>query len=153
VDYEAELAVVIRERLKDAGESRARAGILGFACANDVTARDLQRHDGQWTRAKSFDTFCPVGPWLDTSVDPDNLSIKLTLNGEVRQDSSTRELIFPVARLVSFISTAMSLEPGDVVLTGTPSGVGAMQVGDVVSVEIEGIGTLTNQVIAGNPAL
>ncbi len=146
VDYEAELAVVIGKRLKNTGESGARAGILGYTCANDVTARDLQRRDGQWTRAKSFDTFCPVGPCLETGLDPANLSIKLTLNGETRQDSSTKEMIFPVERLISFISEVMTLNPGDVILTGTPAGIGAMQVGDVVSVEIGGIGVLTNQV-------
>jgi 2-keto-4-pentenoate hydratase/2-oxohepta-3-ene-1,7-dioic acid hydratase in catechol pathway len=146
VDYEAELAVVIRKRLKDAGASEARAGILGYTCANDVTARDLQGRDVQWTRAKSFDTFCPVGPWLSTDLDPDNLSIKLTLNRETRQDSSTKEMIFPVDRLVGFVSTVMTLYPGDLIMTGTPAGIGAMQVGDIVSVEIGEIGVLTNQV-------
>lgn len=146
VDYEAELAVVIRERLKDAGEAESRDGILGYTCANDVTARDLQQKDIQWTRAKSFDTFCPMGPFLVTDLDPDNLSIKLTLNGETRQDSSTGEMIFPVARLVSFISGVMTLNPGDAILTGTPAGIGAMKVGDVASIEIEGIGVLTNHV-------
>ncbi len=146
VDYEAELAVVIRERLKNAGESGVRAGIMGFTCANDVTARDLQLRDIQWTRAKSFDTFCPVGPYLETGLDPANLSIKLTLNGETRQDSSTKEMIFPVDRLISFISAVMTLNPGDLILTGTPSGIGSMQVGDVVSVEVGGIGVLSNQI-------
>ena len=102
--------------------------------------------DIQWTRAKSFDTFCPVGPCLETGLDPANLSIKLILNGETRQDSSTKEMIFPVERLISFISTVMTLNPGDLILTGTPAGIGAMQVGDVVSVEIGGIGVLTNQI-------
>jgi 2-keto-4-pentenoate hydratase/2-oxohepta-3-ene-1,7-dioic acid hydratase in catechol pathway len=146
VDYEAELAVVIRSQLKDAGASEAGAAVLGYTCANDVTARDLQGRDVQWTRAKSFDTFCPVGPWLITDLDPDNLSIKLILNGETRQDSSTREMIFPVPQLISFISTVMTLYPGDLILTGTPAGIGAMQVDDVVSVEIGSIGILTNQV-------
>ena len=146
VDYEAELAVVIRKRLENAGDSEVSDGILGYTCANDVTARDLQGRDVQWTRAKSFDTFCPVGPWLSTGLEPGNLSIKLTLNGETRQDSSTGEMIFPVERLVSFISTVMTLYPGDLILTGTPAGIGAMQVGDIVSVEIGEIGVLTNQV-------
>jgi 2-keto-4-pentenoate hydratase/2-oxohepta-3-ene-1,7-dioic acid hydratase in catechol pathway len=145
VDYEAELAVVIRSQMKDAGEDEARAGILGYTCGNDVTARDLQKKDVQWTRAKSFDTFCPLGPWLATGLDPGRLCIKLILNGETRQDSSTSEMIFPVARLVSFVTSVMTLFPGDVIMTGTPAGVGAMQPGDTVTVEIEKIGILTNE--------
>ncbi len=146
VDYEAELAIVIRNKMKDVSEAEARSGILGFTCGNDVTARDLQKKDIQWTRAKSFDTFCPVGPWLATDLDPDRLGIKLILNGETRQDSSTSEMIFPVARLVCFIASIMTLNPGDLIMTGTPAGVGSMKPGDKVSVALDGIGVFTNQV-------
>jgi 2-keto-4-pentenoate hydratase/2-oxohepta-3-ene-1,7-dioic acid hydratase in catechol pathway len=152
VDYEAELAVVIKEKISRATEEEARTKILGYTCGNDVTARDLQRKDGQWTRAKSFDTFCPLGPFLAVDLDIDNLKIELKVNGEIRQQSSTKEMIFPVPRLVSFISSVMTLYPGDVVMTGTPPGVGSLQVGDVVSVEIEGIGVLTNEVAAFEPS-
>ncbi len=152
VDYEAELAVVIKERTRRCGEEEARAKILGYTCANDVTARDLQRKDGQWTRAKSFDTFCPIGPFLAVGIDPSDLEIKLLLNGKIRQHSSTREMIFSVFQLVSFVSGIMTLHPGDVILTGTPPGVGSLAVGDVVSVEIAGIGTLTNRVVAEGAA-
>lgn len=149
VEYEAELAVVIKKTIRNVPAEHVGPYILGFTCANDVTARDLQREDGQWTRAKSFDTFCPLGPFLAVDLKPDCLTIKLTVNGEIRQNSSTGEMIFPVAKLVSFISSVMTLYPGDVVMTGTPPGVGPLRVGDVVSVEIEGIGILTNEVVAG----
>jgi len=133
--YEAELAIVILEN-----------GKLGYTCANDVTARDLQRKDGQWTRAKSFNTFCPVGPKVVTDIDPNNLDIKLLLNGEIKQHSNTRQMIFNPAFLVKFILEIMPLFPGDIILTGTPPGIGPMQRGDTVEVVIEGIGTLKNTV-------
>ena len=146
VDYEAELAVVIRAVTKDIEPFDARKHILGFTCANDVTARDLQKKDGQWTRAKSFDTFSPLGPWIETELEPGDLNIELFLNGEIRQSSTTARMIFPVEILVSFVSKVMTLLPGDVILTGTPPGVGPMQVGDRVEVRIEGIGSLKNSV-------
>jgi 2-keto-4-pentenoate hydratase/2-oxohepta-3-ene-1,7-dioic acid hydratase in catechol pathway len=148
VDYEAELGVVIRDRVKDIGPDEAKAHILGYTCANDVTARDLQKKDGQWTRAKSFDTFCPVGPWIETGLDPGDLLIESFLNGERRQSSRTAQLIFPVQYLVSFISQIMTLFPGDLIITGTPAGIGPMRPGDEVEVRIEGIGSLRNTVIA-----
>jgi 2-keto-4-pentenoate hydratase/2-oxohepta-3-ene-1,7-dioic acid hydratase in catechol pathway len=144
--YEAELAVIIKDRCKNVSEQEAPKHIRGFTCANDVTARDLQNLDGQWTRAKSFDTFCPVEPEVVSGVDPNNLPIKLYLNGELKQSSNTSNMIFNVYYLVSFISRVMTLEAGDIILTGTPPGVGPMQVGDIVMVEIEGIGKLTNKV-------
>nr|WP_027717764.1 fumarylacetoacetate hydrolase family protein [Desulfovirgula thermocuniculi] len=147
VDYEAELAVVIKKAARRVSVERAREYILGYTCANDVTARDLQQKDGQWTRAKSFDTFLPLGPYIATDVDPSNLSVSLYLNGTRRQHSNTNQLIFSVYELVSFISHIMTLEPGDVILTGTPAGVGPVKPGDTVEVVIEGIGRLTNRVI------
>lgn len=148
VDYEGELAVIIKEKARYVAEAEAESRILGYTCGNDVTARDFQRKDGQWTRAKSFDTFCPLGPFLAVGLNPSSLDIKVTVNGKIRQNSSTREMIFSVAQLVSYISTIMTLYPGDVIMTGTPFGVGPLQVGDLVSVEIEGIGVLTNEVVA-----
>lgn len=148
VDYEAELAVVIKEKIKKGSENKVNSKILGYTCGNDVTARDLQRKDGQWTRAKSFDTFCPLGPFLAVDLDPSNLGIKLTVNREIRQSSSTKEMIFSVSQLVSFISVVMTLNPGDVIMTGTPFGVGSLRIGDVVSVEIEEIGILANEVVS-----
>lgn len=146
VDYEGELAVVIKDTAKNVAEKDALNYVLGYTIANDVTARDLQAKDGQWTRAKSFDTFLPLGPWIETDLDPSNLDITTYVNGEVRQKSNTKHLIFNVPKLVSFISHVMTLNPGDVILTGTPAGVGPLKSGDVVSVEIEGIGKLTNRV-------
>jgi 2-keto-4-pentenoate hydratase/2-oxohepta-3-ene-1,7-dioic acid hydratase in catechol pathway len=145
VDYEGELAVLIRDRCKDVPAREAEKHILGYTCFNDVTARDLQRRDGQWTRSKSFDTFAPFGPWI-SSVDPADLDIQTRVNGEVKQSSNTSDLIFDVPRLVEFISHIMTLEPGDVIATGTPPGVGPLGKGDVVEVEIEGIGVLENSV-------
>jgi len=145
VDYEAELAVVIKKTAHNVREAEAAGYILGYTCANDVTARDLQGKDKQWTRAKSFDTFCPLGPHIETDLDPGNQEIFLYLNGELKQHSSTNRLIFPVAALVAFISRVMTLLPGDVILTGTPSGVGKMKPGDIVEVVIPGIGRLKNQ--------
>lgn len=148
VDYEAELAIVIRRLAKTVPEGRASDYILGYTCLNDVTARDLQSKDGQWTRAKGFDTFGPIGPWIVTDIDPHHLDISTHLNGERRQHSSTENLIFGPHQLVSFISRVMTLLPGDVIATGTPSGIGPMAIGDRVDVVIEGIGTLSNHVIA-----
>lgn len=146
VDYEAELAVVIGNTIKDANEQEALEAIFGFTCANDVTARDLQKKDGQWTRAKSFDTFCPIGPWVVTDIDPNHLDIQSILNGEIKQSSNTRNFITSVPKLVSFMSQVMTLNPGDVVLTGTPEGVGAIQPGDEIIIRIEKIGELRNTV-------
>jgi len=148
VDYEAELALVIKKKARFVRENKAASYILGFTCLNDVTERDLQKKDIQWTRAKSFDTFCPLGPWLETTLDPSALRIRSYLNGEIRQDSSTKNLIFSVPYLVSFISSIMTLEPGDVISTGTPPGVGSLLPGDNIRIEIEGIGTLENRVAA-----
>jgi 2-keto-4-pentenoate hydratase/2-oxohepta-3-ene-1,7-dioic acid hydratase in catechol pathway len=142
VDYEAELAVVIGTEARDVPEADALAYVLGYTCGLDMTARDLQRADGQWTRAKNFDTFCPLGPWVETELDPGDLGITLNLNGELRQSSRTSRLIFSVPYLVSFISGIMTLNPGDVIMTGTPSGVGEVKPGDRVDMEIEGIGNL-----------
>lgn len=144
VDYEAELAVIIGGTIKDVTEVEAAKAIFGYTCANDVTARDLQKKDGQWTRGKSFDTFCPIGPWVVTDIDPSQLEIQLLLNGEVKQSSNTKYFITSVPKLVSFISQVMTLYPGDVVLTGTPEGVGPMQSGDEVIVKIQAIGELHN---------
>ena len=145
--YEAELAVIIKDRIKNIQPEQSMEHVLGFTCANDVTARDLQKLDGQWTRAKSFDTFCPVGPEIVSGIDPSHLDIKLYLNGEIKQSSNTSNMIFKVDYLISFISQVMTLEPEDIILTGTPVGVGPMKVGDEVVVEIEGIGKLANKVI------
>lgn len=144
VDYEGELAIVIGRQAKTVSEKSAKDYVLGYTCGNDVTARDLQRKDGQWTRAKGFDTFCPLGPAIVTDVDPLGLRIITRLNGETKQDDDTAEMIFGVSELVSYVSRIMTLEPFDVILTGTPCGVGPMKPGDVVEVEIEDIGTLTN---------
>lgn len=145
--YEAELAVVIGKKARNVKKEDAAKYIKGYTCGNDVTARDQQRSDGQWTRSKSYDTFCPLGPKVVTGIDPDDLMIKLYLNGEVRQSSSTSNMVFGVSELVSFISGIMTLLPGDVILTGTPVGVGEMKRGDTVEVEIEGIGRLRNKVV------
>ncbi|HEY9522518.1 MAG TPA: fumarylacetoacetate hydrolase family protein [Thermopolyspora sp.] len=148
VDYEGELAVVISRLCRDVPVERAADVIFGYTCANDVTARDLQRRDGQWTRAKGFDTFCPLGPWIQTELDPTDLAITTTVNGELRQSARTSQFIFDIPTLIAHISAVMTLVPGDVILTGTPEGVGPLHVGDEVSVGIEGIGTLTNRVVS-----
>jgi 2-keto-4-pentenoate hydratase/2-oxohepta-3-ene-1,7-dioic acid hydratase in catechol pathway len=148
VHYEAELAVVIGAVAKDVSVERAGEVIFGYTCANDVTARDLQTKDKQWTRAKSFDTFCPLGPWIETELDPATLTISCEVNDEVKQSSNTKEMIRGVHEMVSWISKVMTLIPGDVILTGTPAGVGPIVAGDSVSVTIQGIGTLTNPVVA-----
>jgi len=149
VDYEGELAVVIKERCRNVSAKEAGEYILGYANFNDVTARDLQRKDGQWTRAKSFDTFAPMGPYI-VDLDPSSLKIETRVNGFVRQKSSTSDLIFSVPKLIEFVSGIMTLLPGDVIATGTPPGVGSLSAGDVVEVEIEGLGILRNGVVKGS---
>ena len=146
VDYEGELGVIISATAHNVSKEKAKNFILGYTCVNDVTARDLQAKDKQWTRAKSFDTFAPVGPWVETELDPTNLALETRLNGEVKQKTNTSELIFDVFKLVSFISEVMTLLPGDVIATGTTAGIGPMQPGDIVEVEIENIGILRNYV-------
>lgn len=146
LNYEGELVVVIKEKAKNVSKDEAHHFIEGYTCGNDVTARDLQRIDGQWTRSKSFDTFCPLGPRVVSDINPKHLSIITRVNGVERQNSNTKYMIFDVFELVSFISEIMTLLPGDVVLTGTPSGVGAIEIGDSVEIEIEGIGVLKNTV-------
>jgi len=146
LDYEAELGVVIGKPCRKVSRQDAKDYIMGYTCVNDVTARDLQPLDGQWTHAKSFDTFCPLGPWIETDVDPTNLRVEAWLNGELRQQSSTANLIFDVYTLVEFISGIMTLNVGDVIATGTPAGVGPMQVGDEIEIAIEGIGRLKNRI-------
>jgi 2-keto-4-pentenoate hydratase/2-oxohepta-3-ene-1,7-dioic acid hydratase in catechol pathway len=148
VDYEGELGVVIGQRARGISRERALDVVMGFTCINDVTVRDLQKKDGQWTRAKGFDTFCPLGPRIVAGLDPAKLRITTRVNGELKQDSSTSDLIFDVPHLIAFVTAHMTLEPGDVISTGTPSGVGNLAVGDTVVVEIEGIGALANTVIA-----
>ncbi|WP_395658397.1 fumarylacetoacetate hydrolase family protein [Nocardioides sp.] len=148
--FEGELAVVIGRICRDVPREQATDVIHGYTVANDVTARDLQKSDGQWTRAKGFDSFCPLGPWIETDVDPHDFevgrSVQTYLNGDIKQDGSTRDLIFDIPTLIAHITSVMTLLPGDVILTGTPEGVGPMQVGDEVEVSIAGIGTLTNKV-------
>ncbi|MFQ5887972.1 MAG: fumarylacetoacetate hydrolase family protein [Candidatus Hydrothermarchaeales archaeon] len=151
VDYEAELAVVISKRCRGVKAEDVDDFIAGYTAFNDVTARDLQRKDGQWTRAKSFDTFAPLGPWIvtkDEIKDPHNLDIELRLNGKVKQESNTKNLIFKIPKLVEFISEIMTLDEGDVIATGTPPGVGQVKPGDSIEVKIEKIGTLKNHVIS-----
>jgi len=143
VDYEAELAVVIGRNASRVGEDEALEYVFGYTCGLDMTARDLQMSDGQWTRAKNFDTFCPLGPWVETELDPRGLDLSLELNGELKQQSNTSKLIAGVPRLVSFISGIMTLCPGDVIMTGTPSGVGPVERGDEIEMSISGIGTLS----------
>lgn len=147
VDYEGELALVIGKRLRRATKEEAQSGIFGVTIANDVSARDIQRADVQYTRAKSFDTFCPIGPYLVCGPDPGALTIEVRVNGELRQRGSTADMIFPAEELVRFISGVMTLLPGDVVLTGTPEGVGPLHAGDTVTVAIEGVGALENPVV------
>lgn len=146
VHFEGELAVVIGRICRDVPVERAADVIQGYTVANDVTARDLQRSDVQFTRAKGFDSFCPLGPWIETELDVSDLRVRTYLNGELQQDGSTADMIFDVPALVAHVSSVMTLLPGDVILTGTPEGVGPMQVGDEVEVSISGIGNLTNQV-------
>lgn len=151
LDYEGELALVIKKEARNIPQDKVGDYILGYTCLNDVTARDLQKKDGQWTRSKSFDTFCPFGPCLETDISPAGAHIRVYLNGKRVQDSDTSKFIFPVDYLLPFISRVMTLFPGDVISTGTPPGVGPMQVNDKIEVEIEGVGTLMNCVTAENP--
>ncbi len=149
VEHEAELAVVIGRRCRHVRpDESAWDVVLGYTCANDVTARDLQFSDGQWTRAKGFDTFCPLGPWLVTDVDPRALDVVARVNGQVRQHGNTRDMVFDIPHLIAAVTAVMTLEPGDVLLTGTPAGVGPLSPGDVVEVEVEGVGVLRNSVRA-----
>jgi 2-keto-4-pentenoate hydratase/2-oxohepta-3-ene-1,7-dioic acid hydratase in catechol pathway len=148
VHYEGELAVVIGRICRDVSAEDVSKVIFGYTVANDVTARDLQAKDGQWARAKGFDTFCPLGPWIETDLDPSKLQVSTALNGEPKQDGHTSDMVFAVPDIVAYVSSFMTLLPGDVILTGTPEGVGPMSVGDTVSVTVEGIGTLTNQVMS-----
>lgn len=147
LDYEGELGIVIRRRAKNVKEKDFSDYVLGYTCLNDVTARDIQQHDGQWTRGKSMDGFCPVGPWAVDGIDPGGLKLETRLNGKTVQQGNTAGFITPVGKLIEFITAAMTLEPGDVVATGTPAGIGPMVPGDAVEVEIEGIGILKNQII------
>ncbi|MBA2716638.1 MAG: fumarylacetoacetate hydrolase family protein [Propionibacteriales bacterium] len=147
VHFEGELAVVIGRICRDVPPERAGDVIYGFTVGNDVTARDLQQTDGQWTRAKGFDSFCPLGPWIETDLDPSDLALTTELNGERRQSASTSLMLHDVPTLIAHVTSFMTLLPGDVVLTGTPEGVGSMQPGDDVSVTVAGIGTLTNRVV------
>ncbi|MCB4792039.1 MAG: fumarylacetoacetate hydrolase family protein [Elusimicrobia bacterium] len=147
VDYEAELAIVIKKKAKNVPEKKVKDYILGYTCFNDVTARDLQKKDGQWTRAKSFDTFAPIGPWIVDDINPGKLKIETYLNGKRCQRSNTSDLIFKIEEIVHFVSTVMTLLPGDVIATGTPPGVGPMKRKDKVEVRIEKIGALKNRVV------
>ena len=148
VDYEAELGVVIGQRARRVSRAHALEVVMGFVIVNDVSVRDLQKRDVQYTRAKGFDTFCPIGPRIVAGLDPSNLAIKTRLNGATKQDSTTADLIFDVPTLISFVSMHMTLEPGDVISTGTPSGVGNIAPGDSIEMEIESVGVLRNTVIA-----
>lgn len=147
LDYEGELAVVIRRRAKDVKAENFASYILGYTCLNDVTARDVQQHDGQWTRGKSMDGFCPIGPWVTDEVDPGSLELETRLNGKAVQQGNTAQFLTKIPQLLEFITASMTLEPGDVVATGTPAGIGLMKPGDVVEVELEGIGILKNQIL------
>lgn len=147
VDYEGELAVIIGRKGRSIPENEARKHILGYSCFNDITARDLQTKDTLYARAKGFDTFAPVGPYVETDIEPDDLSIRVFVNGNLKQDGSTRKMIFDVYTLIHFISSIMTLMPGDIIATGTPPGVGQLQPDDIVEIEIEGIGRLANKVV------
>ncbi|MBN1964444.1 MAG: fumarylacetoacetate hydrolase family protein [Anaerolineae bacterium] len=147
IDHEAELAVIIGRQARRVSRDEALAYVLGYTCANDVSARVLQKKDGQWGRAKGFDTFCPLGPWINTELDPSDLQVRAYVNGDLRQDDRTSHMVFDVPALIAFISDVMTLEPGDLILTGTPAGVSELHDGDTVRIEIEGIGALSNPVI------
>jgi 2-keto-4-pentenoate hydratase/2-oxohepta-3-ene-1,7-dioic acid hydratase in catechol pathway len=147
IDYEGELAVVIGRLARNVRAEDASRYILGYTCANDVTLRDLQKRDEQWARAKGFDGSCPLGPWIETDVDPTDVGVQTSLNGEVRQNGRTSDMVFGVATLLEYTTAFMTLLPGDVLLTGTPEGVGKLEAGDVVEVEVEGVGTLRNPVM------
>lgn len=150
VEHEGELAVVIGRAGRWIPAEDALNHVLGYTAANDVTARDLQRRDGQWTRGKGFDTFLPLGPWIDTELNPSDVLVQTRVNGEMRQMASTREMMFTVEQLIAFISSVMTLEPGDLILTGTPAGIGPLTPGDVVEVTVEGVGSLSNPVASGS---
>ena len=149
VEHEAELAIVVGKRVKDLQPEQVKDAILGYTIANDITARDLQAQDYQWSRAKGFDSFCPLGPWIDTDFDPSDAIISCHVNNALRQMASTKDMVFKPEQLLVYISSIMTLEPGDVILTGTPGGVGPLQPGDLVNVHIDGLGTLVNPVVAG----
>lgn len=151
IEHEAELTVVIGQAGRWIPTEQAMQHVFGYTIANDVTARDLQRRDGQWSRAKGFDTFCPLGPWIETDFDPADSLITCNVNGEMRQMASTRDMVFSIRQLIAFISSVMTLEVGDILLTGTPAGVGTLSAGDQVEIIIEGIGTLSNTIQAEAP--
>ncbi len=148
VEHEAELVVVVSKRGRSITPEAAKEYIFGYTIGNDVTARDLQKTDGQWTRAKGFDTFCSFGPWIDTEFDASDAVVTCRVNGQMRQMASTRDMVFNVSTLIAYISSVMTLEAGDIIFTGTPAGVGVLKNGDVVDVEIEGLGKLSNRVKA-----
>lgn len=150
VDYEGEMAVVIGRIARNVRTEEAFRVILGYTCANDVTLRDLQKTDDQWARAKGFDGSCPLGPWIETDLDPNDVRVETRLNGELRQAGQTSDMVFGVATLIEYVTTFMTLLPGDVLLTGTPDGVGPLSAGDAVEVEVDGIGTLSNPVEVGS---
>jgi 2-keto-4-pentenoate hydratase/2-oxohepta-3-ene-1,7-dioic acid hydratase in catechol pathway len=152
VEHEAELVVVIGRRAKNVSVDAALEHVFGFTCACDVTARDLQKKDVQFTRSKSFDTFCPVGPWIETGLDPRSLAVRCRVSGVTRQDGNTSNMIFDVPTLVAYVSRMMTLEPGDVILTGTPEGVGPLADGDALEVEVSGVGTLAVAVLSAEPS-
>ena len=146
IDYEGEVGVVIGKKARNVTEKNALEYILGYTCVNDVTDRDAQQKDGQWTRAKGFDTFCPMGPWIETEGDPNKIEVRTLLNGQIRQNSHTGYLIFKIPYLIAFISEVMTLMPGDIIATGTPEGIGQLNPGDVVEIKVEGVGALRNHV-------
>jgi len=148
VDHEAELAIVVGRLCREVPRERAFDVVLGYTCGNDVTARDHQAHDGQWTRGKSHDTFCPIGPWIETELDATDVGVQAAVDGELRQDASTKLLIHDIPAIVEWVTAFMTLLPGDVILTGTPAGVGPLVAGQSVSVTVGGVGTLTNPVVA-----
>jgi 2-keto-4-pentenoate hydratase/2-oxohepta-3-ene-1,7-dioic acid hydratase in catechol pathway len=147
IDHEVELAIVIGKVCKDVKKENTKDVIFGYTIANDVTARDLQKVDGQWSRAKGFDTFCPLGPWIETELDTSNLSLTAEVNGELRQSGNTSDMIFDIPTIIAFVTQVYTLLPGDVILTGTPAGIGPMLEGSVTSLTIAGIGTLSNPII------
>ena len=147
VHHESELCVVIAERCRDVSKDDALSVVLGYTCGNDVSSRDLQKSDGQWTRAKGFDTFCPLGPWIETELDPTNVTVRCLVNGKITQDGNTSDMVYDVRTIIAEVSAVMTLMPGDVIMTGTPAGVGPIVDGDDVTVECSGIGSLTNHVI------
>jgi 2-keto-4-pentenoate hydratase/2-oxohepta-3-ene-1,7-dioic acid hydratase in catechol pathway len=148
LDPEAELVLVIGKRARSVAAADAWDVIGGYTCGNDITARDIQKSDGQWTRGKGFDTFCPVGPWVETEYDPTDVGVSCTVDGELRQDGRTKDLIFPIPFLIEYITRFTTLEPGDIILSGTPEGVRAVEPGNTVTVEVEGLGALSNRIVA-----